>query len=144
VLWIPILVPHSWNFFFFIIYKLDQGVRLFVTGIWQAFTAYIVMKHSNLFARYVSYEENEVFWIPIMVLHSKHFFFFVTYLLDEWVRVFVVVMPLQPSIVKHSSLFGRFVCCKENDVLWIPNLALHSQHFFSSQFTNLIKELEYL
>ncbi len=109
VLWIPNLVPHSQNFFFFITYKLDQGVRLFVSGIWQAFTVYIVMKHSSLLARYASYEENEVFWIPIMVMHLQNLFFCVTYLLDEWVRVFEIGKPFQPIVMKHSSLLRRFI-----------------------------------
>ncbi len=59
-------------------------------------------KHSNLLSSFVSYKEDSQYW---------NFF-----AINEWARqarVFVLGIPLQPSVMKHSSLLGPSVLYKE-------------------------------
>ncbi len=51
--------------------------------------------------------------------YSQHFFFFVTYELGQWARVFHYIRLEMLARNKHSSLLGQFVSYEENKVLWI-------------------------
>ena len=50
--------------------------------------------------------------------YSQPFFFFVTCVFMQWVRVSVIGKPFKLSIMQHSSLLGWFVSYEENEVLW--------------------------
>jgi hypothetical protein len=46
---------------------------------------------------------------------------------------FVPGRPFHPSVMKHSSLLGSFICCEENEELLMQFYGLYSQHLFYLQ-----------
>jgi hypothetical protein len=58
---------------------------------------------------FISYEENEVFWIQPLGPYSQHYIFFVSYKSAQLARAFVTGKLLQPGVIEYSSLFGLFV-----------------------------------
>ncbi len=119
-------MQYSQYFIFFVTYKWVQKARVFVRG--MPFQP-SVMWHSSLLGSFLSYKENEVFWILCLVQYSWYFIFF---LACKWVqksRVFVRGMPFQASVIQHSRLWGSFLSYKENEVVWKSCLVQYSWYF---------------
>ncbi len=75
-------------------------------------------QHSSLLGQYVSYKENEVLLNSNPdALSKQHFIFIVTDKQAQYVRVFATGKPFQPCFKQHSSLFGQFISCAENEAL---------------------------
>ncbi len=63
-LWIWSLRPHSQHFIFFTIYIWSQYIRVFLPS--KPFQRGVV-KHSSLLGPFISWKENEMFWIPAQI-----------------------------------------------------------------------------
>jgi hypothetical protein len=84
-------------------------------------------------------------------VYSEHLIFFLTYKLDQYVRVFSTGKPFQLIVMKLSSLLYWFVSYEENEVLWMCTLilisdllVLYSLSIISSVSGIILYYLEYI
>jgi hypothetical protein len=67
--------------------------------------------------------------MQLLKTYLQHFIFFVAYEWAQQARVLVHTRLERLACDKNSSLLGKFMSYKENEVLWMWILETYSQHF---------------
>ncbi len=101
-------------------------------------------KCSNLFGRFVSYEEIEALWILPLGQYSLDFIFIIAYKCAKESRVLYNTILERLASDKNSNLLGQFTNHKEIEVLWISLLGPYSQHFIFVVTYKWAKESKWL